>query len=1092
MASPPTPEAEAKRLAALQRFHVLDTLPEPALDELTELAAEICNAPIALIAFLDEHRQWFKARVGFSDSGTPRELSFCTHALRYPNVFIVPDATRDPRFAENPYVVGDPRVRFYAGAPLLTSDGLALGTLCVMDRVPRNLSELQQRALVVLGRQVMAHLEMNRQARGLIESESRYRLTLESLREGGQLIGFDWRYLYLNEAAARHNRRPNAELLGRTMMEMWPGIEGSHVYAVLKKCMDERVALNEETEFQFLDGSKGWFDVRCQPAPEGIFVLSIDITDRKHSEQQILHLNRILNTLSSINHCIVHEKETRAVLESACRIATEKGDFPLAWIGMQGPHGGLRIQAQSGADIVTLDLLNRLIVAEPPAGCTFTKSALELGRIAVCNDIAQLSPDVLWREPALRRGYHALASLPLVKRGRTIGVFNLYAREAGFFDAQEISLLTELAMDISFALEVRQLDEERQVASRAAEEKNEILQKVFDRAPVMIWFIDTDGRISMANNEFQNTLGWTLPEIRDHPDFLAELYPDPDYRRYVLDFIRKGDGVFAEFRTCIRNGSPITTSFANVLLSDGTSIGIGMDITSRKRAEQALKESETRFRQVVENIREVFWIVDAQLRILYVSPAYELIWGRSPASLYESPRTWLDAVHPEDRDRVEQAEARQAEGGYDITYRIVRPDGSIRWIHDRAFVVRNEAGAIESIVGTAIDISQQRDIEDRYLRSQKMEAIGQLAGGVAHDFNNILAAMMLQAELAGTPEGLPKETREMLLEIRASAERAARLTRQLLTFSRRQVLQPRLLDVNEIVTGMVSMLQRLVGEDVTIQLNLHSRPLITRADPGTMEQVLMNLVVNARDAMPDGGRLTIETAERESASETVYGASVASSGRKAVLRVSDTGVGIAPEHMKHIFEPFFTTKEPGKGTGLGLPTVFGIVRQHSGSIQVSSELGRGTTFEILLPAEVAGEGAEVQVAASERPRRGSETLLVVEDEAPIRKLTRIILEQNGYTVFVAADGVEALDLWEKNSGNFHLLLTDIVMPAGISGRDLAKRLRERNPALRVIFTSGYSPEVAGRDLTLQPGLNFIQKPSSPQELLETVRRCLDS
>jgi two-component system, cell cycle sensor histidine kinase and response regulator CckA len=522
-------------------------------------------------------------------------------------------------------------------------------------------------------------------------------------------------------------------------------------------------------------------------------------------------------------------------------------------------------------------------------------------------------------------------------------------------------------------------------------------------------------------------------------------------------------------------------------------IGFALEISRREAAqrqtEAALRDSEERFRELAENIEEVFWMTDpGKNRMLYLSPGYERIWGRTVSAAIASPWTWLDAVHPDDRERVRDAVLRdQPRGTYDLTYRILRPDGRERWIRDRAFPIVDGDGVVQRIVGTAMDVTEQRRLEEQFRQSQKMEAVGQLAGGVAHDFNNILAAIMMQVQLASMSEGLPEEVRQLHDDIRGSAERAANLTRQLLAFSRRQVLQPKDLDLNEVVTSITKLLQRTVGEDIQLQLHLFSAPLQVHADAGMLDQVLLNLFVNARDAMPDGGRIVVETSPvvlREPADRMDLPA-----GRYVRLRVTDTGCGIAPEILPHLFEPFFTTKQPGKGTGLGLATVFGIVKQHKGGVSVDSTPGKGTTFDVLLPESQAK--AEPQAEVHLAPRGGTETILVVEDEAIIRMLIRAILERAGYRVLEAASGVEALKVWERNRDVVQLLFTDIVMPDGINGRALSARLRSEKPGLPVVFTSGYSAEIAGRDLDLEQGQTFLQKPASPAHLLEVVRKTIE-
>jgi PAS domain S-box-containing protein len=411
-----------------------------------------------------------------------------------------------------------------------------------------------------------------------------------------------------------------------------------------------------------------------------------------------------------------------------------------------------------------------------------------------------------------------------------------------------------------------------------------------------------------------------------------------------------------------------------------------------------------------------------------------------------------------------------------------------RWTPDE----QSFAVAVTHLVSVLLAHEESQILGEQLRQSQKMEAIGQLAGGVAHDFNNILTTIMMQADLAGLADSVPAETRELIQEIKVAAERAASLTGQLLAFSRRQVMQPRAVDLNRVVSNLGKMVQRIVGEDVGLRLQSSPRPVTARVDQGMIDQVLLNLVVNSRDAMPGGGRLVIETGERELSEAEAQGIPEASSGRYVWIRVTDTGCGIAEEQLSRIFEPFFTTKEPGKGTGLGLATVFGIVKQHGGFVEVRSKVGLGTAVEIDLPAVESGDRDEPAESIPQRAEGGSETILVVEDEPAVRRLTRIVLEGRGYRVIEAANGVEALRVWKERGSEVELLLTDMVMPEGVGGRELAEKLQAECPALRVIFTSGYSAEIAGRELSLGDGQNFLQKPFSPQRLLDAVRRSLDA
>jgi two-component system, cell cycle sensor histidine kinase and response regulator CckA len=514
-------------------------------------------------------------------------------------------------------------------------------------------------------------------------------------------------------------------------------------------------------------------------------------------------------------------------------------------------------------------------------------------------------------------------------------------------------------------------------------------------------------------------------------------------------------------------------------------------LEDEQRAARDLERREEHFRSLLENAADLITVIDHQGVVSYQSPASLRVLGYTPSEL--TGRNAFEFIHPEDAGATTAAiERARAIPNTPVatSYRIRHQSGEWRILESLGRYIPGESGTGTLVINSR-DITETRQLEEQLRQSQKMDAIGQLAGGVAHDFNNILAVILMQAQLAGMYTSLPADVTESLDQICASAERAANLTRQLLLFSRKQVLQPRELSLNEQVTSIARMLQRIIGEDIRLQLHLDPSALVTRADAGMLDQVLLNLAVNARDAMPGGGRLLIETSQKTVEGNLHSPGPDAVPGNYVVLGVSDTGHGIEPGTVPRIFEPFFTTKEPGKGTGLGLATVFGIVKQHRGWIEVQSEPGKGTSFKIFLPASSAPLENASPSAPDAELRGGTETILLVEDERAVRALTRVLLERQGYHVIEAANGVEALSLWEKHKEKIQLLLTDIVMPEGISGRDLATRLRGENQKLRVIFTSGYSADIAGRELSLQEGQNYIQKPSAPHQLLQIVRHSLD-
>ena len=419
-----------------------------------------------------------------------------------------------------------------------------------------------------------------------------------------------------------------------------------------------------------------------------------------------------------------------------------------------------------------------------------------------------------------------------------------------------------------------------------------------------------------------------------------------------------------------------------------------------------------------------------------------------------------------------------------------RKDGTPLHVELIGRAVRNAAGAIESYETFVRDVTEQRRLQRQLLQAQKMEAVGRLAGGIAHDFNNLLTAILGSAELAleTLPAGAPE--REEVDEVRKAALRAADLTRQLLAFSRQQVIVPKVLNPNDVVGGMDKMLRRLLGEDVELRAALDSDLGAVKVDPSQLEQVVLNLAVNARDAMPEGGTLTIETQNAELDQEYVHGHLSAQPGPYVMLAVSDTGVGMDAGTQARIFEPFFTTKEKGRGTGLGLATVYGIVKQSGGWIWVYSEPGHGTTFKVYFPRVAAVAAPATVSVAPPTSVRGSETILVVEDDETIRNLVLKVLKGNGYTVLVAANGDEAERVAERHPGRIHLLITDVVLP-GLSGPEVARRLVATRTDTRALYLSGYTNDAVLRRGVLEAGVAFLQKPFTPGVLGRKVREVLD-
>jgi signal transduction histidine kinase/ActR/RegA family two-component response regulator len=725
----PLPPNETLRIRTLREYDALDTPPEQSFDDLTLLASQICQTPMAAVSLVDEKRQWFKSKIGFQAAETSRDIAFCAHTiLNIDRVLEVPDAKADTRFTDSLLVTSDPHIRFYAGAPLVSQNGQAVGALCVMDCKPHTLTKEQLAALRALSRHVVAQLELRKQSRALAKE------------------------------------------------------------------VDERRRAEELLQNQ------------CQ-----------ELAAKKNETDSLLELG---------------EKSRRALL-------------------------------------------------------------------SVLEDERRTSEEL--------------------------------TSKTAFLEAQVESTLDGILVVNSQAKVIL---------------KNQQFLRIF-KVPA-----------DLSGNEDDDKLrSWATSRIKSPEEFSKRV---------------------------------------NELYADQNAIG-----------------------------RDEIALVDGAILDRYSAPV------------------------------------RDKDGKY----------------YGRIWVFR--------------DITERRNLETQLLQSQKMEGIGQLAGGVAHDFNNILGIIQMQAGLLKDGGNLSEKQSEFADEIGATVQRAAALTRQLLLFSRRETFQPRDMDLSELVTGTAKMLRRILREDVQIELKLASHSLLVHGDPGMVDQVLMNLTVNARDAMPTGGTLTIETSAAQFDNETLPQASGRRAGSFVCLRVTDTGSGIPPEILPKIFEPFFTTKEVGKGTGLGLATVFGIVQQHQGWVEVDSKVGRGTTFKVYFPRLAGMIVDKLTHPVLKEVRGGCETILLAEDDPSLRLSIRTALSELGYRILEAPTGAKAVDVWKENRDEIRLLLTDLIMPGGMTGKALARTLVLENPDLKVIYMSGYSQEISGEDFQLKEGVNFLAKPFLPARLAETIRNNLD-
>jgi PAS domain S-box-containing protein len=785
---------------------------------------------------------------------------------------------------------------------------------------------------------------------------------------------------------------------------------------------------------------------------------------------------------------------------------------------------------------------------------------------------------------------------------------------AGAVDYVTWQNLKRLPLAVARALAEKKLREDRAQTDQLVKK----LSLAVDQSPASVIFTDLNGSIQFVNRRFTEVTGYSLAEaLGKSPRMLNSGRNSRDLYGDMWRTIRAGEVWRGELLNRRKNGETYWDSVSISPIRDANGLvthflGSQEDITKRKNDEQKIRESEARFRQLANNMREVFFVASASLREMqYISPGYEEIWGRSCESLYENPQSFIDAVPQADREALfaHVAQAQRGDTPRPVEYRVVRPDGTVRWVLNHTAPIKDSQGVVYRMSGTALDVTSRhnaeealrkselrfrllteasfdgivssvdgivtevnegfakmmgysvyevigqpisnfvheesqamvedrisqgligiyafvgkhrtgrklmleaaaksdemdgqltritaiRDVtgtrllEDQFRQAQKMEAVGRLAGGVAHDFNNLLTVIMTYTQMLSEDLGKDSKHHEDLEEIQKASTAAASLTRQLLAFSRQQVIEPKLISLNEIVQSAEKMLSRLIGEDIELVAKLDGDACPVVIDPGQLEQVIMNLAVNARDAMPMGGKLTVETAIVDLDDTYVQNHWPAVAGRFAMLAVSDTGCGMTDAVRTRIFEPFFTTKEVGKGTGLGLAMVYGIVKQSNGFIWVYSEPGAGTTFKLYFPL-AAQKPATEQLTLDKSNGRGTETILLVEDSPPVRAAAKRILQAHGYHVFEAPTGKAALALAAKKKLGIKLLLTDVVMP-NLNGREVAEQFSRILPDAKVVFMSGYTNDAVVLHGILEGGVAYLQKPFTGEALCEKIRSVLDA
>ncbi|MGB7769769.1 MAG: PAS domain S-box protein [Verrucomicrobiia bacterium] len=940
------------------------------------------------------------------------------------------------------------------------------GTWMRLELIGQNrLDDPDTRGLVTNWRDVTDRWRAEEELR---RSEKQYRLLFQD--NPNSMWVFDLEtlaFLEVNESAVQHYGYSREEFQAMKMSDLRLAEKGVQPGGVpLSDAEDGHLWKHRRKDGSIIDVEVVWVPMVFRNRFAALTMVT-DVTQRRREE----HRNQVFSKLS-------HRLSSAITAAEAATIICEASDALFNW-------DDFALDLYSAEKDEVFSLMNITAVdgrrVQIPASAQPTSANTLIRRVITKGAELVHTPGP--------KGHAAETMLVPVRRGsRVIGVLFVQRRVAGAYAERDLETLQTLADQCGGALE-------RVHAEEALRESQRRFRDLFENSPDAIFVVDLNGVVLDVNLASSVLHGLTREQLVGK-NFFTDLVPEARREDVRRDFEKMASGKWSRFEseslTAEGQATPVEVRASRIEYRGRPALLLHVrDITERREAEAALQSSETLFRSVWQNSVTGLRLVNEAGAMVAVNEAFCRLVGMEAQDLEGQPFMVTYAAS-EDREKMLE-QHREAFHARDFHRK-----------PERQYVLHNGKSVTLEIIDSFIqlherpllmlslfrDVTTQRQLEEQLRQSQKMEAIGQLAGGVAHDFNNILTVIQGHASLL-VAANLGESAGKSAEQIVQAAERAAGLTRQLLTFSRRQIIQPKQLDVNKVVGNMTNMLGRLLGEDVALQLNYCQTPPMVEADTGMLEQVLMNLAVNARDAMPKGGQLAIRIAITEVDENYRRRRPEARAGRFVCLSVTDTGTGISPENLNRVFEPFFTTKEIGKGTGLGLATAYGIVKQHQGWIEVESQAGKGATFRIYLPYTGTGQAAAEKPTTQITVRGGSETILLVEDEPPVCELVARVLGKYGYRVLPANNAGEAMEIWRNNKNQIALLLTDLVMPNHMNGRELAEKLWAERPDLKVIFTSGYSADIVGKDFKLEPELNFLQKPYQPQTLARTVRRCLD-
>lgn len=890
-----------------------------------------------------------------------------------------------------------------------------------------------------------------------------------------------------NPAAERLFGIPAREAIGRDTLFIVPEDKVDEMAQIVERVLRGEHVQHFETRRLHRNGTRLAVSITISAIRDthgqvtGISKVVRDISQQLLLQQELRNRLQQQVVVAELGRFALRSADLNLLMQEATRVIAETSGTELSSV-MKLLPGGKSLKLWAGVGWIN-GVVDRVTVS--------AENGSAEAHILTSNTpvlVQDLPNDARFKVPELLQEHGVVSSLSVVIHGRErpLGILGVYATKRRHFSSDDMSFLVSISNLLAAAIE----NKETENALRASDEQ---FRAFMDNSPASSFIQDEEGRYLYVNPTWYQ-------QFKTHPLDWQGKTDDEFWPRETAVMFRASSKKCLLLNTAIqleetawtKSGDERTWLVMKFPIIEGDKRrvgGIAWDITSRKQTEDALRLRDRALAVATEGLV----ISDAghpEIPIVYVSPGFERLTGYIAEEVLGRNCRFLQGVDTDPAAVDQLRKAIKAGERCSIELLNYRKDGTTFWNGLSISPVKNAAGLLTHFVGVQSDVTSRRKLEAQLRQSQKMDAFGQLAGGVAHDFNNLLtvingySGLLLDVMLQGDP------SRDMIAEIYAAGERSAGLTRQLLAFSRQQIFTVKILNLNEIVIEIDKLLRRLIGEDVHLTLTLDTALWMVLADAGQIEQVLLNLAVNARDAMPHGGQLTIETRNIDLDENHVRKYADAHTGPHVQISVTDTGCGMSPDIVARVFEPFFTTKAPGKGTGLGLATVYGIVKQSGGHIGIHSEVGVGTTFKVYLPqAAHAVVEATLQSKAPIAPR-GTETILLVEDEDAVRILTRRILVSYGYTVLEAAEGDQAVRMASDYDGPINLLITDVVMP-GLGGRAVSEQISALYPGILVLFLSGYTDDAVIRHGVLREGMNFLSKPFSPFALAEKVRRILD-